>query len=204
MTVSQEAFRSAVFDPKADVPEGLIDPAGRSAGKRFDVYRNNVIVSLSNALAEGFPALRNLVGASNFTVLAGAYVRAHPPSAPVLMLFGAKMPEFLAAFPPVQRYPFLPDIARLECALRESYHAADTTPIDPAELGAVSPDALADLRPVSYTHLRAHETVLDLVCRLLLEKKKNTHNNNKLHNTTTKRIITHKSMIICNYPNNKF
>ena len=29
--------------------------------------------------------------------------------------------------------------------------------------------------PVSYTHLRAHETVLDLVCRLLLEKKKKTH-----------------------------
>ena len=27
--------------------------------------------------------------------------------------------------------------------------------------------------PVSYTHLRAHETVLDLVCRLLLEKKNN-------------------------------
>ena len=27
---------------------------------------------------------------------------------------------------------------------------------------------------VSYTHLRAHETVLDLVCRLLLEKKHNT------------------------------
>ena len=28
---------------------------------------------------------------------------------------------------------------------------------------------------VSYTHLRAHETVLDLVCRLLLEKKQHTH-----------------------------
>src|SRR5665811_2497561 len=33
----------------------------------------------------------------------------------------------------------------------------------------------ARLEPVSYTHLRAHETVLDLVCRLLLEKKKNTN-----------------------------
>ena len=33
---------------------------------------------------------------------------------------------------------------------------------------------LAKLDPVSYTHLRAHATVLDLVCRLLLEKKKNT------------------------------
>ena len=29
-----------------------------------------------------------------------------------------------------------------------------------------------NITPVSYTHLRAHETVLDLVCRLLLEKKK--------------------------------
>src|SRR5664280_2998213 len=29
-------------------------------------------------------------------------------------------------------------------------------------------------RAVSYTHLRAHETVLDLVCRLLLDKKKKT------------------------------
>ena len=31
---------------------------------------------------------------------------------------------------------------------------------------------LGTLSTVSYTHLRAHETVLDLVCRLLLEKKK--------------------------------
>ena len=37
-------------------------------------------------------------------------------------------------------------------------------------------------QPVSYTHLRAHETVLDLVCRLLLEKK------NQSTDTPTKRI----------------
>ncbi len=30
--------------------------------------------------------------------------------------------------------------------------------------------------PVSYTHLRAHETSLHLVCRLLLEKKKKHKN----------------------------
>ena len=37
---------------------------------------------------------------------------------------------------------------------------------------------------VSYTHLRAHETVLDLVCRLLLEKTKNNkkkHKKKKIH-----------------------
>jgi len=35
---------------------------------------------------------------------------------------------------------------------------------------------------VSYTHLRAHETVLDLVCRLLLEKKKKNKQNIKIYN----------------------
>ena len=34
---------------------------------------------------------------------------------------------------------------------------------------------------VSYTHLRAHETVLDLVCRLLLEKKKHTITHTHTH-----------------------
>ena len=32
--------------------------------------------------------------------------------------------------------------------------------------------AIKDYIPVSYTHLRAHETGRNLVCRLLLEKKK--------------------------------
>ena len=41
--------------------------------------------------------------------------------------------------------------------------------------------------PVSYTHLRAHETVLDLVCRLLLEKKKNNQiKEPDLYNSNTK------------------
>ena len=47
--------------------------------------------------------------------------------------------------------------------------------------------------PVSYTHLRAHETVLDLVCRLLLEKKKimtPTNPTNKSDTTYTLHIHT--------------
>ena len=45
--------------------------------------------------------------------------------------------------------------------------------------------------PVSYTHLRAHETVLDLVCRLLLEKKnKQTTKDNSLNRTQIERIST--------------
>ena len=46
----------------------------------------------------------------------------------------------------------------------------------PSELGitlflGIFRKELTLIMPVSYTHLRAHETVLELVCRLLLEKK---------------------------------
>ena len=45
---------------------------------------------------------------------------------------------------------------------------------------------------VSYTHLRAHETVLDLVCRLLLEKKKyHTPTLPKQHHCPTLLLHTH-------------
>jgi len=53
--------------------------------------------------------------------------------------------------------------------------------------GAVTPGYLD---PVSYTHLRAHETVLDLVCRLLLEKK-NNRTRNKNNNTIMTTPNTH-------------
>ena len=45
-----------------------------------------------------------------------------------------------------------------------------------------SPNPLSYYGPVSYTHLRAHETVLDLVCRLLLEKKNHNTLTNTQHN----------------------
>ena len=47
-----------------------------------------------------------------------------------------------------------------------------------------------DKSAVSYTHLRAHETVLDLVCRLLLEKKKTKEN--ILHDKHLKEIKAHE------------
>ena len=55
------------------------------------------------------------------------------------------------------------------------HHVRDANDLE--EIGAALDKFKAEkerptLIPVSYTHLRAHETVLDLVCRLLLEKKK--------------------------------
>src|SRR5665811_1405304 len=53
-------------------------------------------------------------------------------------------------------------------------HSRDEVALEPSLVDEFRNGLAADggLESVSYTHLRAHETVLDLVCRLLLEKKK--------------------------------
>ncbi|MDJ0638718.1 MAG: DNA-binding domain-containing protein [Paracoccaceae bacterium] len=142
MIVDQTTFRAALLSPEAERPIGLSDGEGQPAGRRFDVYRNNVAVSLTEALETAFPVIRKLVGETNFKLLAGAFLRQHPPSSPLMMFYGAEMPRFLAAFEPTKSLGYLPDVARLELAIRESYHAADAAPIEPTALQTTPPDKL--------------------------------------------------------------
>lgn len=127
---AENAFVAALLDPARPAPAGLLSPSGGPAGKRFDVYRNNVAVSLTEALESGFPTVRKLVGDAFFKAMAGVFLRANPPEDPRLALYGTKFPGFLARFEPAARLPYLPDIARLDLGLRQSYHAADAVPLD--------------------------------------------------------------------------
>jgi len=146
MAVDQTEFVTAMLDPARGVPEGLLDPEGRTAGKRFNVYRNNVAVSLTEALVTAFPSIHRRVGDKNFRALAGVFLRAHPPTSPLMMFYGEEMPEFLAGFAPLSNVGYLPDLARVDLARRHSYHAADSVPADPQRLQEVPPDALMQAR----------------------------------------------------------
>ena len=57
-------------------------------------------------------------------------------------------------------------------AVEEGSIATEILLFDAMGRDIVRYDVNGTLTSVSYTHLRAHETVLDLVCRLLLEQKK--------------------------------
>jgi hypothetical protein len=146
MNVSQPEFRAALLDPCRPAPPGLTDPLGRPAGKRFNVYRNNVAVSLTEALELSYPAVRKLVGDDFFKAMAGVYLRQHPPDSPLLMLYGASFPGFVESFAPARSLPYLGDVAQLELALREAYHAADAPPCPPEALQALPGGDLTSAR----------------------------------------------------------
>jgi hypothetical protein len=142
----QTRFAEALLDPEAEIPPGMVDPEGRPAPKRFSVYRNNVAGSLTRALEAGFPTVRQLVGEAFFAGMALVHLRTHPPRTRMLMLYGADFPEFLAGFPPVGHLGYLPDMARLELALRESYFAADSQPLPESEFQRLLGADISSLR----------------------------------------------------------
>ncbi|WP_424942778.1 putative DNA-binding domain-containing protein [Aliiroseovarius crassostreae] len=144
--VSQTDFRRAMLDPNTPAPEGLVNPDGTQANKRFNVYRNNVAHSLATALAEGFPVLVKLLGEEFFRQMALVYLRIHPPASQLMMHYGAAMPQFLVGFPGTVHLKYLPDVAKLELALRRAYHAGDGDAIDPADLTVLDQADLMDAR----------------------------------------------------------
>lgn len=151
----QAQFARALLDPEAPCPEGLhtwnhSDPAARLA-----VYRNNVVGSLINALADTFPVTQALVGPAFFRAMAGVFVRACPPRSALLAFYGRDMPAFIDTFAPAQTVPCLADVARLEMARVDAYHAADALPLPSEDVQR----ALASGESIGRVRLCCHPSV---------------------------------------------
>lgn len=146
----EQAFRSAILDPQTPTPTGLSSAFGGVPVKRFDVYRNNVTVSLVNALADVFPVVSRIVGEERFAELARLFVRAHPPKSPLLFRYGQEFAAFIEGFKPAASMPYLADVARLERAWLDAYHAADTKTLAPEALSAIPPEKLPNARFVRH------------------------------------------------------
>lgn len=139
------SFAPALLDPARSTPAIVTGPNGKAAGRRYDVYRNNVTVSLIDALAAIYPAVQRVTGAEFFRAMARVHVRSNPPTSPLLFAYGRGFPEFIEAYEHAQTMPWLADVARIERAWLDAYHAADAVPLSPARLSAVTPDRLGDL-----------------------------------------------------------
>jgi hypothetical protein len=137
-------FTPALLDPRRETPMLVAGPRGKAVGKRYNVYRNNVTVSLIDALADTFPATQRIVGEEFFRAMARLYVRQSPPTSPLLFEYGRDFADFIENFEHARSLPYLAEVARIERAWLDAYHAADAAPLAPESLAAVPPDRLGD------------------------------------------------------------
>ena len=139
---SQSDFVAALLDPAATVPAGVTTMRGSPDAARFDVYRNNVMVSLITALEQKFPVSRKLVGDEFFKEMARGFIRQERPSSPLIFQYGDGFPEFIDGLEAARSVPYLGDVARLEVMWTRAYHAADATPLDIATIAGTDPEVL--------------------------------------------------------------
>ncbi len=137
-------FTPALLDPERAPPASVSGPNGKAAGKRYNVYRNNVTVSLINALAATFPATQRITGVDFFRAMARFHVRATPPTSPLLFDYGHDFPDFIERYEFAQAMPWLADVARIERAWLDAYHAADAKSLTPQALASIPPEQLAE------------------------------------------------------------
>lgn len=148
--VTFASFAGALLDPHLPVPAGLRAWNGSDPSARLAVYRNNVVSSLVDALAETFPVVQQLVGTEFFRAMAVLFVRQATPRSRVLAHYGQGFPSFVADFEPARGLPYLADVARLEIARVAAYHAADADPVsdESVAFALTSGDQMGELKLV--------------------------------------------------------
>jgi hypothetical protein len=166
MTAEQPTFAQALLDP-AHTVSGLRAWNSTDSQARFAIYRNNVMVSLVDALADTFSVCQQLVGELFFRAMAAEFVRLHPPTSPILAHYGGALPDFIRAFPPAASVPYLADVARLEYARVQSYHAADDVVVSAENIAAAinDPERIHALRFTLHSSVHVIESAF-AVCSI--------------------------------------
>ncbi len=138
----QQAFTEWVLrgESQNQITELVKTTNGLTAEQRLQIYRNNTLLGLTEALRDGYPVINKLVGTDFFNLMARNYLLHYPPKAGCLLYFGAHLADFIAGFSPADSLPYLSDVARLEWFWHEAFHEADATSLDIASLNAIHPD----------------------------------------------------------------
>ena len=138
---SLTGFAQALLSSDATCPAGLTTWNSSDPARRFAVYRNNVMVSLIEAMADTYPVVRALVGDEFFRDMARVFARTYPPRTPVMAHYGESFADFIQNYDPAASVPYLPDVARLEWAYVCAFHAADVAPVPTQSLLELIADA---------------------------------------------------------------
>jgi hypothetical protein len=138
----QKTMAEGLLHHKNDGIKQFLSDGQEDLDARISVYRNNVFYSLSNALADLYPVVQELVGQEFFRALANRYVRMYPPAQAAMVYFGEEFPDFVEQDKACAELLYLPDVAKLELARQRAYHAADIESLTPEAMQEVGVDRL--------------------------------------------------------------
>jgi hypothetical protein len=125
----QNDFSEALFSQANDSLIQSIHNDGLSAEARLQVHKNNMTITLTEALASIYLVLHKLVGEDFFKHMARAYLTQHPPTSGALLFFGGDFADFIASFKPAASLSYLPDVARLEWSRHQVFNGPDCEPL---------------------------------------------------------------------------
>lgn len=141
----QLGFAQALFDAEDGGFDRHIRTNRLSGKRRLQVYRNNMLISLTEALRALYPVIYRLVGDGFFRYAAARYIRCHPSASGNLHDFGGRFADFLRTFEPASSLAYLPDVASLEWAYHQVFHADGHPPLDRAALSRIPEDRYGEL-----------------------------------------------------------
>jgi hypothetical protein len=124
-----------------------------SAFERIDIYANAYLYRLLECLGEDFPATLAVLGEDNFAALVRGYLVEHRPTEPSIGYAGIYLADFLNGHPFAERWPFVAELARLERAVIDVFHAADAPALGVEALRAIPSEEWPAVK------LRAHPAV---------------------------------------------
>ena len=112
----------------------------------MEIYRGNVLANRRGTLRATYPVVCRLVGDAFFDEAAARYAGHAPSRSGDLHEYGDAFANFLEGYAHARSLPYLADVARLEWACHECYHAADAGAFDFAALARVPAERHAGLR----------------------------------------------------------
>lgn len=130
----QNDFIQSILSPTSSSPSVQkvlpeITPAGKLTPlEAMEVYRNDYVSRMTDALADIYQAIQNLLPESLFHELAQAYIDQHPSLSYSLGHYGHSLSQFLSSssqlsLPLSKEFPFLADLAAFELLFSEVFHA---------------------------------------------------------------------------------
>lgn len=123
----QNEFGQLIVARQVGEMPGMLISDHFSSRERLNVYRNNFSLGHHDALAAVYPVIKRLMGDAFFKSLAEAYRPLDPRTSANVHGYGAGLPDFLNDFNPAKAHVYLSDVARLEWAYHEAFHADENT-----------------------------------------------------------------------------